>query len=196
MKKLLLATNNQGKIKEIKNILIDLPFKILTLKDVKIRDLSEESGNSFQENALSKAKEVGNKSGILTLADDSGLEIEALGGRPGIHSARYVSGSDMDRINKVLSEMKGVPPGKRKARFISVIALYDPLNKKEFVAKGQATGKITLAPIGTNGFGYDPIFLSDDLKKTFGQASDKEKSEISHRARGLYKMLDILASFC
>ena len=200
MKKLLLATNNRGKIKEIKYILKDLPFSFLSLKDVGITSLKEESGKSFEENALQKAKEIGDKTGFLSFADDSGLEIESLGGKPGIHSARYIPGSDRDRLNKVISEMKGMSIKKRGARFVSVVAIYDPRSKKEYSFRGEAYGYITAKPQGENGFGYDPIFFSKELGKTFGQATDKEKALVSHRARAIQKckrlLIDNASSFC
>jgi len=187
MRQLIIATNNYGKIKEIKQILKDIPFKLKTLKEIGNQSEVEETGKSFEENAILKAKIVGDKTQILTLSEDSGLEVDYLSGKPGIYSARYTEGTDLDRINKVLNELKNIPREKRTARFRSIIAIYNPVTKKIQTFEGLAQGYITNQPLGDNGFGYDPIFFSSDLKKTFGQAIDGEKNEVSHRAKALEK---------
>lgn len=211
MKKLLIASNNPGKIREIKEILKGIPFEIKSLKDVDFKDDILETGKTFEENAVSKAETVGEKTGLITLADDSGLEVDALSGQPGIHSARYVQGSDKDRVNKLLGELKGIPKEKRTARFRAVVALYVPLSasnsimsslrkqgsRREEISRiltfeGISQGYITDKPIGKNGFGYDPVFFNLDLGKTNGEASPAEKNHVSHRARALFRLKGFL----
>lgn len=187
-KTILLATRNQGKIREIKNILKDIPYDIKTLDDVGFKGDIPESGKSFEENAILKAQLVGDKTGLLTIAEDSGLEIDAHDGWPGIHSARHTKGTDWDKLQKVLEKMKGIPKDKRSAKYIAVVALYNPNTKSIQTYEGVTKGYITDNPEGSNGFGYDPIFWSTDLKKTFGNASDEEKNLVSHRARALNKL--------
>lgn len=201
MRQLLIATRNSGKIKEIKQIFNNLfagklciPFELKTLKDVGIVDEIEEFGESFEENAILKSKAYGQKSGLLTLAEDSGLEIDALHGRPGIYSARYAPGEDRDRNDAVIRELRGVPREKRTAQYRAVAALFDPISQKITTFEGVSRGYITERPIGENGFGYDPIFFNFDLNKTNGQATAKEKNSISHRARVLEKVKKLLIS--
>lgn len=193
MKKILLiATANKGKLLEIKEILEGIPFEIKSSSEMGINNDVPETGNTFQENAQIKAETIGRKINKLTLAEDSGLEVDALSGRPGIYSARYISGSDEDRVNKVLEELKGIPNEKRTARFICVAALYDPRTQKTEFFEGVSRGVITQKPAGVNGFGYDPIFYNLDLNKTNAQASLEEKNLVSHRARSLNKIKKFL----
>lgn len=187
MKILLLATQNPGKISEIKEILKDVPFEVKTLDDYSYKEEIEEKGTTYEENAVMKTKASGKKFSVLTLADDSGLEIDALDGRPGVYSARYAKGSDKDRVKKILKELKGVPKEKRTARFIAVVALFNPISGDVATFSGINEGYITEKPIGTNGFGYDPIFYNPLLGKTNAQATPGEKNRVSHRARALTK---------
>lgn len=192
MHQFLIATMNKGKIKEIKKILADLPFEFKTLADISFKEEIKETGKSFRENAVLKAKIIGEKTGLLTLTEDSGLEVDVLGGKPGVLSARYSKGSDMDRIHRLLKELKEVPKDERTARFRSVVAIYDPIGKKIYTFEGVSEGRITDKPIGNNGFGYDPIFYNFDLKKTNAQVSLEEKNRVSHRGRALFKARDML----
>lgn len=187
MRHLLLATKNKGKIKEIREILKGISLELNTLSDIGIQDEIEETGKTFEENAILKVKIVGERTGKLTLAEDSGLEVDALGGRPGVLSARYIGGSDLDRNNKLLKELKSIPKEKRTARFRSVVAIYNPQTKQIQIFGGESHGYITEKPIGENGFGYDPIFFNLDLSKTNGEATFEEKNKVSHRARALIK---------
>jgi XTP/dITP diphosphohydrolase len=187
---LLLATTNKGKIKEIKHLLKDLPLKILTISQIKSVPNNieiEETGKTFAKNATIKAKEIGKLSRLMTLSDDSGLEIDVLGGKPGVSSHRYAKGTDLDRNRKVLESLKGIPKNKRTARFVAAVAIYDPKLKKTKVFVANTEGVISMRLLGKNGFGYDPIFFSTELGKTFAQATIKEKNEVSHRARALLK---------
>lgn len=192
-KTLIIATGNKNKIIEIKNILKNIPFEIKSSAQVGINEDVPETGKTFQENAQIKAETIGRKINKLTLAEDSGLEVDALSGRPGIYSARYVPGSDEDRVNKVLEELKGIPKEKRTARFICVAALYDPRTQKTEFFEGVSRGVITQKPAGVNGFGYDPIFYNLDLNKTNAQATLTEKNLVSHRAHALAKVKDFLS---
>lgn len=191
-KTLIVATSNPGKLKEIRQLLNNIPFKIKSQMDIGFDQEIPETGNSFQENAEIKAKTVAKYTGVLTLAEDSGLEVEYLGRKPGIYSARYAPGSDMDRVYKVLEELKSVPQKNRTAKFICVAALFNPETGKVIFFRGESKGFITEEPLGKNGFGYDPIFYNTDLKKTNGEASDAEKNSISHRARAINKVKDFL----
>ena len=194
MQIIVLATSNNGKLLEIRNILENIPFEIKSSMELGFHNEIAETGKSFRENAKIKAETVGKKLKILTLAEDSGLEVDALSGKPGIYSARYVEGSDSDRVNKILEDLKNVPKEKRTARFFCVAALYDPvLDKTEFFA-GESRGLITEKPVGKNGFGYDPIFYNFDLKKTNSESSLEEKNRVSHRARALIKVKEFLLS--
>lgn len=187
MRQLLIATKNPGKIKEIKKILDDIPFELKTLEDVSTREEISESGGSFGENAIIKAKTIGEETKMLTLTEDSGLEVDALGGRPGVFSARFAEGSDLDRVNKLLKELRGIPKEKRTARFKAAVAIYDPKTEKVKTFEGVGEGYITEKPIGSNGFGYDSIFFNFDLGKTNAQATLEEKNRVSHRGRALQK---------
>lgn len=187
MRHLLVASKNLGKIKEIKDILSGVPFEIKTLINIGLNMDVEESGKTFEENAILKAKTIGEKTGLLTLADDSGLEVDVLGGRPGIYSSRYTEGTDLDRIYKLLNELRGIPITKRTARFKSVVVIYNPTDKKLSLFEGECKGRIIEKPKGNNGFGYDPVFYSFDLHKTFGEGNDEEKNIVSHRGRALGK---------
>jgi XTP/dITP diphosphohydrolase len=155
---------------------------------VGITSLPEENGSNFRENAILKARFAGDKSGLWTLAEDSGLVIDALGGRPGIRSARYSEGPDKDRVLKVLDEMKNFPDDKRTARFIANIALYSPLDHSVQLFEGISEGTITYKPIGENGFGYDPIFYNLELGKTNASATLEEKNNVSHRGKAIRKV--------
>jgi XTP/dITP diphosphohydrolase len=146
----------------------------------------EETGTTFEENALIKAREYGRASGYITLADDSGLVVDALDGKPGIYSARY-GNSDTERNTKLLEELIQVPDGQRTARFTAVIAVFDPATKTAWTVKGTCEGKIGHRPKGQGGFGYDPVFFSTDLEKTFAEATMEEKNQVSHRGKALEK---------
>lgn len=193
MKKLLIATHNQGKFKEIKSLLKDLNFKFYSLKDLTLKGKVKETGKTFKENAIIKAKFYGVRSSLLTLAGDAGLKVKALKGKPGVKSKRFIKGSDENRNKKILEELKGVPWKKRGAVFVSVVALFDPKKKRVWTFEGECQGKIAFKPKGKNGFGYDPIFWSAKIGKTFGQISTKEKNKISHRGKALKKVYKFLA---
>ena len=182
MKELILASNNAHKVEEIKNILED--YKILTLKDINFFDEIIEDGDTFEENALIKARTVAKYSGKASIADDSGLSVELLDGRPGVYSARY-SKEQTDEINieKVLQELNR---NKSKAKFVSVIALVEP-NGTELTFRGECYGEIIFEKKGTNGFGYDPIFYVPELNKTFAELTSEQKNAVSHRKESLEK---------
>lgn len=194
MEKLIIATRNKGKIKEIREILKDIPVDLVSLDDAGLKKDIPETGKTFEENAILKAKTVGEKTKILTLAEDSGLEVDALNGKPGIYSARYIEGTDKDRYKKVLEELKDVPKERRTARFKAIVALFYPKTKKIDIFEGVSEGYIAEGPKGTNGFGYDPIFYNKELGKTFAEASLKEKNRVSHRAQALQKTKDFMLS--
>ncbi len=192
-RRLLLATNNAGKVREYRYLLKGIPFDIVTPLELGIDVKIEETGKTFQENARLKACAAASASGLLSLADDSGLEVEALGGEPGVHSARYAgeAASDSDRISYLLSRIKNVPWEKRTAHFRCVIALCQPDGKVVF-CEGECSGLIVFGPKGEHGFGYDPIFYLPEFGKTMAELSLEEKSRVSHRGRATIKARDIL----
>ncbi len=185
------ATNNQHKLHEIREILSQTGFEIYSLDDMGIHIDVEETGTNFEENALIKATEICKMTGQISIADDSGLEVMALNGEPGVYSARYagVDGDGKDSANnqKLLQNMKDVPKGNRQARFCSVIATVFP-DGRELTARGYIYGKIGFKEKGNNGFGYDPLFIIDGMDKTMAELTVEEKNKISHKANALKKM--------
>jgi len=192
MKNLVIATNNRHKVKELRSLLSDLPLEILALYELPNPPDLVEDGHTFGENALKKARLVFERTKIATLADDSGLEVFYLNRRPGIRSARYAGEKATDDENnlKLLWEMKGVAPRRRRAQFRATIAVIsDGISE---VVEGVCLGKLAESPRGTNGFGYDPIFIPDGFDRTYAQLSDDEKNQISHRAQAVKKITDVL----
>lgn len=195
-KKLLIGTRSKGKFPEIVDLLKTLPFEFLSLNDIPQIPKeyeTKETEETFEGNAILKAKDYGKHSGLLCAAEDSGLEVDALGGRPGVLSARWAPGSDEDRYMRLLEELDGVPEAERTARFKAVVAIYDPKSNKVQTTSGVCTGKIALLPKGTNGFGYDPIFFVPQFGKTSAELTMEEKNSISHRAvawKHALKLLD------
>jgi XTP/dITP diphosphohydrolase len=181
--KLLIATRNTGKLRELVNLLGDVPFELVSLNDVGIDDEVEETGETFEENAALKAETYARLSGLPTLADDSGLEVDALGGEPGVRSARYAgeNASDSDRIAFLLGKLENVPQEQWSARFRCVIALSWPGKPTEF-HPGACEGMIVPESRGSNGFGYDPVFLFPQMNRTMAELTTDEKNKISHRS--------------
>jgi len=192
MNKILFASNNRGKIKEVKEILSIPNIQIVSPNQI-FKEVVEvdETGSSFEENSLIKAKEMGNKSGLLTIADDSGLQVDALEGEPGVFSARYAETPELCN-QKVLEKLISIKKDKRTARFKIALCIYNPKTNKHQTVSGSVEGRITFKSKGDGGFGYDPIFYSDALKKTFAQASSEEKNRISHRKIALEKAKPII----
>lgn len=187
-KTLVLASGNNGKIAEIGEMLPE--FSVIGYKDAGLDFEIEETGATFYENALIKAKAVSEALGLPALADDSGLCVNALGGAPGIFSARFAGdGNDEHNIDKLLKELDGVKD--RSAKFVCSLVLYYP-DGKIISAEGETNGEILFERAGKNGFGYDPIFYSADLKKSLGEASSKEKNSVSHRSRALKNLKEKL----
>lgn len=196
--KLLVATTNTGKFAEVKAFLRALPIEILSLTELGQWPEVVEDGASFEENALKKAKTLAQFSGLATLADDSGLEVDALDGAPGIYSARYAGEECDDRKNneKLLAALKGVPEGKRNARFVCALALCLPTANglSEWVFREFCEGRVAFALKGENGFGYDPLFFYPAFDKTFGEIDRETKSTASHRGKALKKLAEIFPS--
>jgi XTP/dITP diphosphohydrolase len=190
---LLLATNNKGKIREYRSLLRGIPYEIVTPAAQGITTQVAEVGGSFEENARLKATTLAKESGMLSLADDSGLEVDTLGGEPGSLSHRYAgeNATDADRIKYLLAKLKNVPEKQRAARFRCVIAIAEPDGRIE-LCSGECRGVITTEPRGRRGFGYDPIFYLPELKKTMAELSLKEKNRVSHRARAAEKAREVL----
>lgn len=192
MNRIVLASRNNHKILEIKTILQDLPYEFLTLNDFPDVPALREDGATFQDNSLQKAEAVHRLTKLPALADDSGLEVFYLNGRPGVISARYAGAEASDEKNneKLLGEMRGVAPRRRRAQFRAVLTLLD--DKGREVTEGICPGKLGESPRGTNGFGYDPIFIPDRFSRTYAELTAEEKNKISHRARALAGMREIL----
>ena len=191
---LVLATNNTGKVEEMRALLSDLPINFHTLRDFPWVEPVKETGASYEENASMKAQTYAQQTGVLALADDSGLEVKALGGAPGLFSARYggATASDGDRIACLLGQVEREGTKDRSATFVSVTALAEPTNGLLRIAFGSCEGQIIDRPRGTNGFGYDPIFVPNGFDKTFAELSAHVKNVISHRAKSLQAMREFL----
>lgn len=193
MKRLIFATGNEHKMIEIREILGELPVEILSMKEAGIEADIVENGNTFEENALIKAKEVCKLAGEMVLADDSGLEIDYLNGEPGIYSARYMGEDTSYRIKNqnLIDRLAGVPDEKRTARFVCAIAAAFP-DGRSFVVRGTIEGMIGYEERGENGFGYDPIFYLSERGVSTAELPPEEKNSISHRGNALRKMKELL----
>lgn len=189
MKKVIIATQNLGKAKDFEALLRPFGYEVLTLRDVAEDVDVEEIGTTFEENAILKAETIANMLNTTVIADDSGLEIDALGGEPGVYSARYAGGekSDSANIDKVLAKLEGIPEEKRTARFRCVLAVASP-GKETKTFHGTCEGYILEERFGENGFGYDPIFWVPAEGRTMAEMKPHEKAAISHRGNALRKL--------
>jgi XTP/dITP diphosphohydrolase len=196
MRSLLVATHNRGKLREYEDLLAGLPVRCTYLSDLGIVEEPEEGHVGFAENAALKALFFAGRTGLLTLADDSGLEVDALGGDPGVRSARYsgVGRSDQERYELLLSRLSEIPSEARTARFRCVIAVAEP-GRLLFTAVGTCEGAIATHPRGTHGFGYDPVFYMADLGCTMAELSPDIKNRISHRARAAQAARSVLRNW-
>ncbi len=196
--RLLVATTNSGKFAEVQACLGQLPLELISLQSLENYPAVIEDGATFEENAVKKARTLAETSGLLTLADDSGLEVDALDGAPGIYSARYAGETaDDDRNNdKLLHEMRGVPEGNRTARFVCALALCDPIDgaMKVWTVRESCEGRITFELRGVNGFGYDPLFFYPPFGKTFGEIDRQSKATVSHRGKALKKVAELMSA--
>ena len=185
--KLLVATQNPGKLNEFRSLLEDHDVEIFTPADFEeVRKLEvEETGSTFSENALLKAREFAKKSGVSTLADDSGLQVKALGGFPGVLSDRWHPGSAQEKNQALLEKMKGIDD--RSARFVSCLCFFDPVNQRYHFFEGEVMGKIASQSQGSDGFGYDPVFIPDEFTETFAQLGTEVKNTLSHRKKAILK---------
>ncbi len=195
-KRLVLATRNRGKISEIKALVSGMGLDCLSMDDLDTLPEVVEDGQTFLDNALKKAKEISEATGLMAMADDSGLEVDALGGAPGVYSARFArpGASDQENNIKLLAEMEGVPRSKRTARFRCVIVVYHP-SGRWIHADGTCEGEITFEPRGDHGFGYDPLFFLPGLGKTMAELSPDEKNAVSHRGKALVQLKERLPDF-
>lgn len=189
--KVILASNNKNKLKEIREILSPLGYELISQSESGINLEVDETGTTFEENALLKARAIYKISGTPVISDDSGLEVDYLNGAPGVYSHRYAgeNATDEERCAKLISELEGVEEEKRSARFVCVICYIDE-NGKEYTVRGTCEGLIGFKPEGENGFGYDPVFMYNG--KSFAQISADEKNSVSHRADALRKFSEIL----
>jgi XTP/dITP diphosphohydrolase len=193
---LLVATRNRGKVLELGALLKGTTVRLCSYRDFRDLPEVEEDGATFAENATKKAVTLAAHTGLLTIADDSGLEVDALGGRPGVMSARYAGPDATDKENneKLLAELRGVPEGRRAARFRCAIAIANPEGLIA-VVEGVCEGRIAPEERGTEGFGYDPLFMKADLVKTFAELSLELKNRVSHRALALEKALLVIEDY-
>jgi XTP/dITP diphosphohydrolase len=196
MRSLLLGTRNPGKFKEIATILRDAEWSLCSLREFEHVATAEENSNTYSENAIGKARFYATATGLWALADDSGLEVDALGGAPGVFSARYAGedASDADRRELLLSELAKTSSANRTARFVAAVAIANADGTVLNVSEGTCEGRITFAPRGEGGFGYDPLFVPDGYAQTFAELSEDIKNKISHRARALRKTRQFLAT--
>jgi non-canonical purine NTP pyrophosphatase, rdgB/HAM1 family len=195
MDKIVFATTNEGKVKEIKEILGDFPIEVVSMKEMGITADIEENGATFEENSLIKARALVKLTGLPALADDSGLEVDYLNGEPGIYSARYL-GRDTDydyKNNYIIDKLSGAKGEERSARFVCVISLVLP-DGREFVERGVVEGLIGYEQKGENGFGYDPIFYLPEYGKTSAELPPEEKNRISHRGKALTAMKKLIVT--
>lgn len=195
MDKIVFATTNEGKVKEIKEILKDFPIEVVSMKEMGITADIEENGTTFEENSLIKARALAKLTGLPALADDSGLEVDYLNGEPGIYSARYL-GRDTDydyKNNYIIDKLSGAKGEERSARFVCVISLVLP-DGREFVERGVVEGLIGYEQKGENGFGYDPIFYLPEYGKTSAELPSEEKNRISHRGKALTAMKKLIVT--
>lgn len=190
----LLATKNVGKIKEMKEFLADLPVRLHGLNEFESIVEPEETGATFAENAILKAEYYAEKTEMWALADDSGLEIDALGGAPGVLSARYAgqNATYAEKMGKLLQELNETNAANRRARFFCSMAIADKTGDVKYLSEGVCNGEIAAAPSGANGFGYDPIFIPDGFSETFGELPNEIKQKISHRTRAIEKIIRFL----
>jgi XTP/dITP diphosphohydrolase len=186
-KELLVATGNKGKVRELSQLLSDLPLRLRLLGEFSEVEEAEETGETFAENATIKALHYCARTRLLTLSDDSGLVVDALGGAPGVRSARYAGreATYAERMSKLLGELDATGDTERRARFVCVIAVADPSAGALHTFEGACEGRIARAPRGTGGFGYDPLFNPDGHERTFGELPPEVKHTLSHRARAL-----------
>lgn len=194
---ILMATGNKGKVREFEELLANLNLSFRSLSDFPNVNEVIETGKTFAQNARLKAQGYNKQTGLPTLADDSGLEVAALDNAPGIFSARFGGNglSDRQRVEKVLLELEKTPDHERRARFVCVIAVADENGKIVYEATGICDGRISLKPLGINGFGYDSIFIPDGFEKTFGELSMAVKHKISHRAQAANQIMRFLQDF-
>jgi XTP/dITP diphosphohydrolase len=192
---LLLASQNPGKLAEMKQLVQGLPFRVVGPREIGIHDAPEESGTTFLENAILKARHYAQRSGVLTVADDSGLAVDALDGGPGLYSSRFggEGASDADRNRLLLAKLQGLPREKRGARFTSAVAAARG-GEVLFSAQESVEGLIAEEAKGTNGFGYDPLFFYPPFGCTFGEAPPSEKDRVSHRGKSFARLRAFLAS--
>jgi len=196
MQTLLLGTRNPGKVIEITSILADAGWSFRSLQEFADVAVATENATTYAENAIEKARFYALSTGLCALADDSGLEVEALGGAPGVFSARYAGdrASDADRRALLLSELSKVGDTNRRARFVAAVAIAQANGEVLNFSEGICEGTLTFSPRGNNGFGYDPLFIPDGYDKTFAELSDTIKNRISHRARALMQTKEFLKS--
>ncbi len=194
---LLVATNNKGKVAELKKLLSNFPARLRSLSEFADGLNVKETGKSFRENAALKARGYALRTSLLALADDSGLEVAALDGMPGIFSARYAgeNATDREKINKLLHELNEKQPAGRFARFVCAMAIADEKGEIKFAAEGICDGTISLEPRGNNGFGYDSVFIPEGFNETFGELSNDIKQQISHRAQAFKQIIQYLRDF-
>ena len=193
MLEIIIATSNSGKVKELRELLDNIPVSLVGLNKFIVEDV-EETGATFQENADLKATLYAKQTSGWTIADDSGLEVFALNGAPGVWSARYsgIGSSDQENYEKLLTELAQTGDKQRLARFVCTVSISNPRGEIQFRSQGFCNGSISHGPKGSNGFGYDPVFIPEGFYKTFGELDEAVKHKLSHRAKALKKIIEYL----
>lgn len=197
MLNLVIATTNPGKLREFRRLFADLPVDLSGLEDHENIPEPEETGRTFADNARLKAEYYARRTGMWSLADDSGLEVDALGGAPGVYSARYAGpgADDADNMRRLLAELARTGDADRKARFVCEMAVSDESGRIRFVSRGVCPGRIAERPRGSHGFGYDPVFVPAGRSATFGELSDEEKERLSHRSAAAENIIREMKEF-
>jgi len=193
--KILIGTNNKNKLKQFRRIFSNLgsDIELVSLADVDITDDVEEDADNLLDNAKKKAKFYAEKSGLLTLADDTGLFVDPLNGEPGVHAKRWHDGTELERCHKLLERLRDIPEEKRTCRYTGVLSVYNPEKKEFWNYENNLEGTIAFEPLGTGGFGYDPIFISTAFNEYYSQLTDAERDSISHRGTGIKELIKHLS---
>lgn len=189
--KILIGTNNENKLKQFRRIFQNLgaDFELISLQEAGIIDDVEEDADNLMDNAKKKARHYAEESQLLTLADDTGLFIDALGGEPGVHAKRWHAGTEKDRYLKILERMKNIPEEKRTCRYTGVLAVYNPMKKEFWTYQNDLEGRIAQKPLEGSGFGYDPIIIINQFNNYYSQLSGAERDALSHRGKGIEEFL-------
>lgn len=194
--KIILASHNKGKIREVKEIFEPYDVEIVSMEEVGFTEDIEETGTTYEENSILKARTIADKTGYITIADDSGLEVKGLNWQPGVYSARFLGENTpySMKMNQILNCLEGLPEEARRSKYVSVVAVSFPNTELDYTVRGEVLGSLAYEQRGDKGFGYDPLFIADGYERTMGELDAEEKNEISHRGLAMKKMAEWLES--